>query len=508
MKTPATAPLICLLFLCCGAVSAVILNPPIIDLEIPAGGSKKATLTVINDGEENVDLRLYLTDISKTRNGTLQFPEAGVTEYSCADDIALEAEELLLKPSEQRDLDVIVSVPFGARGGRYAVVMCEVARNLEASEGIVIAPRLRLGCVVRVSVAGTESRKVAIGGLEYTPSSGAENGAIALTVRNSGNIHVSDGKGFLVVIDEDKRIVERVPLMLDAMVFPDSELEFEIPSQRRLRRGTYTAIVAFDFRGGASTSMQSSFVVAADSDGIREDAADTLRLGVEPALVELAVPAGGYRTLGLRLSNDEDVDLEIHITLGDVLYDSDGRPSTAPIGQTPYSLKDVAVVEPPRFELRAGSTRSIRLGFSVPKRKTGGMYGKLVLEARSMGSEYLLTGHKEVDVGVVVQGTSRSSARIENVELSTSSEAIDLRVRLLNEGNILLRPQGELRVDTMKDETVRSAAFGEVAVLPGEGVNMMASVPTLPSGRYRFSVALGYGPAGDRLSWSKEIDIQ
>jgi hypothetical protein len=489
--------------------SAVILGPPVIDLDIPAGGTKEVVLTVINDSEETLSFHLYTTDVAKTKEGELVFPEAGTTKHSCAGDITLEQEDLLLEPMERKDVNAVIEVPFNAEGGRYAMIMCEMASSeQETEEGIVITPRWRIGSVIRITVLGRENKQVTIDEVAYHPASGEKGEKLTVTINNRGNIHVSDGKGYVAVMNGDKRIVERLPLNVEHMIFPESELELTLVPKRRLRQGDYVALATIDFQGRRAFSKEEPITV--ETNGASEGAEDSesLYFTIEPGVVDLTVPGGGYRTLGIKIKNDEDVSFTINVELTDIFYDTDGNVQSLEVGMTPYSLKGIISVEPAEFILDAERTKYVRLAFSVPKTKTGGVYGKLVFNARSTSDEFILSGEKEVEVALVVSGTAERSAKINNVDIATHGNLIHVDVELTNDGNVFLKPGGEAKISDMKFDEVRKLAFTELAVMPGNRVKMRASCPVLPSGKYKVTITLNYGTEEENLFWSEEIEIK
>jgi hypothetical protein len=485
---------------------AIIFGPPIIDIAIPPGGEKEVTLTIINESEESARFRLYTTDVAKTRNGEAKFPVAGSTPYSCARNITLTPATVSVGPMERADVKARVSIPFGAEGGRYAMVMCEVVTDQVEDDGIVIAPRWRIGSIIRVTVTGRARREAAVERVVYNPPADGGEGYFTVTVQNRGNIHLTDGQGYLTVITDDRRIASRERLEVKGMIFPGAELDVRVAPSTGLRAGSYEAVASVEYDGRISLPAQIQFEVSGAEDG--QPAADLVRLVVEPGEMSFRVPPGGFRTSGLRSRNDEEVPLDVAISLGDIKSTADGRIAEAEVGSTPYSLQDLISVEPDSIVLPGeGGSKTLRLSCATPKNATGGYYGRLRLEATSQAGEFLLSGTVEVDVSIVIPGTEELIGRIMDVGIESVADTILLTIEFSNSGNVLIRPTGEITIENARMERVRSLELPEAAVLPGSTVTLTSRCPNVPEGKYSVTATVDYGVEGQKLYWNEEVDL-
>jgi len=487
---------------------AFIFSPPIVDLNIPAGGSKEFTLTVINESEESINLRLYLTDIKRTSNGELQFPSAGTMKYSCAKDITLELKSITVPPLEKIEVKVKINLPYHAQGGKYAVIMCEEVSE-QVNDGIVVAPRWRIGSVVRVMVMGRQKKGFRIGEIIHHPPSKKEGRRFIIPIRNNGNIHLNEGKGYLLTMDKDKRIVERILLNVNNMIFPESEVHFTLVSNRSLPQGEYITKATIEFQGIRTISKEQKFAVESDMnvDGKHEE--NFLNLEIVPPEVTLSLPSGGYRTVGLRIKNQEDLPFQLQMEFKDISYNNKGEPQLLDFGSTPYTLKDIITITPKEFLLAPlRGMRNVRFSFTIPRTISGGLYGTLIIKAHSVGKGFILSGEKEVDIAVSITNTEKPSLKINKVNITPNEKQIHIFLELFNDGNILLKPEGEVKISNMQFEEVRRSSFERLSVLPGRSLELISTCSSLPSGRYKVTIKIDYGIKDSILFWNEEIKIK
>ena len=196
------------------------------------------------------------------------------------------------------------------------------------------------------------------------------------------------------------------------------------------------------------------------------------------------------------------------ISLSDVVGRPDGKLIITEAGSTPYSLEGMVSVQPSTLTLPAdGGLKSLRLSCMVPKSAKGGYYGRLLLKARSDVGEYVLEDVVPVDVELVVQGTVETAARIIDVDIVAADDKIVASVALVNNGNVMLRPTGEVKIQDMRLEEVRAFKLPESPVLPGGTVILQSSCPVVPEDKYSITILVDYGSESEKLYWSKEIDL-
>ncbi len=76
------------------------------------------------------------------------------------------------------------------------MVMCEVVTEQSEDEGIVIAPRWRIGSIIRATVSGRVRREAEVSQITYHEATDTDLGGFMVTLSNPGNIHLIDGEAY------------------------------------------------------------------------------------------------------------------------------------------------------------------------------------------------------------------------------------------------------------------------------------------------------------------------
>ncbi|MDI6791771.1 MAG: hypothetical protein QME81_02725 [bacterium] len=488
---------------CPSLAMAIILGPPIVEMNIPAGATRETTLTVVNDSAEELNFRLYTTDLTKNREGKLEFPDLGSTKYSCAKGIRLETQYLHLLPNEKKEIKAEISIPGSASGSAYAAVMCEAIIEQRPTKGINITPRWRMGSLIVITIPGRIREQVQINNISYQPPTEKEGRRFLCTVANMGNILVKKGLGYLSIMDEHKRIIERIKLSVEQAIFPETEYDIILSPKRHCQPGTYTASASIHFQEISAVSKEFKFRIEEEKDSIKREAssetsanASTIALEVTPAQIKVEIPPGGYRSVPLRLKNEEMETLKIKAELGDISYDREGKIRYLKAGQTPYSLNNILKIRPEEVILNPGGEKGINLMFKVDKEKAGGLYGSLILTIESVETEYILSEQQKVKIEALVSKTIKEAGELGEVEITPGKKKIDLKVAFLNEGNVALNPRGEAKIMYRNLQEVGKVLFKEHPVMPGDVVEMRASYhspeKSLSSGKYTVSIKIDY----------------
>ncbi len=218
---------------------------------------------------------------------------------------------------------------------------------------------------------------------------------------------------------------------------------------------------------------------------------------VEPARVQISVPAGKRRGQTLTVRNDRP-DEAIHFTVyvRDVIHLPDGTHDYPPPGSTEWSGASWIQVVPTELEVPAGGSRDVRVSVLAPPDAAGGHYAVVFFEA---GPSY--AGQEGISVNfrvgaiveAVVRGTERVAAQLQDVAFSEPSA---IRAEVFNGGNVLIRPAGSVRVFGVDGQKVRQVPFNPslLGVLPRTLRSISSPIAEpLPPGRYRARVELDYG---------------
>ncbi len=217
---------------------------------------------------------------------------------------------------------------------------------------------------------------------------------------------------------------------------------------------------------------------------------------VEPTRAELSIPAGKRRGQTLTVRNakpDEAIHLKIYAR--DVLYLPEGRIEFPPAGSTDWSCASWIQMVPEELDVPAGASRDVRISVIVPPDATGGRYAMVFFET---GASYATEGigvnfRVGALIETVVRGTERREMKLKDMMVATPSDA---EVSLFNNGNILIRPSGQVKVFDAGGKKVAQIPFNPIML--GVFPKTLRKITTkldqpLPPGPYRFRVEVDYG---------------
>jgi hypothetical protein len=263
-----------------GSGNALRVSPVRTDLEISPGNSKTIDVYVTNMSSETVTLHPVVNDFvagndeSGTPNILLDSskpaPLRSFKKYVSA------LSDFSVKPNEQHDIKVTVTIPAGAdAGGYYGAVRFEPADvdssknlSLSASVGSLVLVTVPGDLVEQASIASLETRKVNPQTHQESIGSFFTSGKDligAVRIKNSGNVQVQPfGK---VQLKKSGKVIATYEInntQPRGNVLPDSIRRFEFDiSTKATSFGKYTleANLGYGSKGQLLTSTKSFYVV-------------------------------------------------------------------------------------------------------------------------------------------------------------------------------------------------------------------------------------------------------
>lgn len=263
-----------------GSGNALRVSPVRTDLEIKPGNSKTIDIYVTNISSETITLHPIVNDFvaGKDESGTpsILLDSKAVAPLRSFKKYASPLADFSVKPNEQHDVKVTVSIPADAdAGGYYGAVRFEPADvdssknlSLSASVGSLVLVTVPGDLVEKANIASLETRKVdpqthqeSIGSF-FTSG---KNLVGAVRVKNTGNIQVQPfGK---VLLKKSGKIVASYEVnntQPRGNVLPDSIRRFEFDiSTKATSFGKYTleANLGYGDKGQLMTASKTFYVV-------------------------------------------------------------------------------------------------------------------------------------------------------------------------------------------------------------------------------------------------------
>ncbi len=234
------------------------------------------------------------------------------------------------------------------------------------------------------------------------------------------------------------------------------------------------------------------------------DAAQAMKMNIDPARAEVKVKAGEEKTGVVSVLNyDETGTIHVKAYVQDLVYLPDGSNDFLPLGSTPWSMGDWIKIGPTEFDIPAGKQEAVRYVITVPKDAKGGRYGVIFFETVTPPSDFKQVGASvNVRLGtimlVTVEGTSTVKAKLTGMTVTPprGDKPLNISWTVRNNSNILIRPFGTLKIiDDKKTEVVKLDVNKEKAGILPE-TNRRFSVERkekLPRGTYFTQLVLDYG---------------
>jgi len=224
--------------------------------------------------------------------------------------------------------------------------------------------------------------------------------------------------------------------------------------------------------------------------------AEAYAFSIEPGRIELAIPAGRQRGKTVTIDNrDSDESLHLKIYATDVIFLPDGTNDFPQAGATAWSCVKWVRVTPDEIDVPAKKTQTVRVNVTVPQGAQGGYYGMLFFESGMPSPTKGLNINFRVGglVDVSVPGTEQFSAKVAHISLSSPKK---IEVGIFNEGNVLVRPKGKVKIMDARGKRIKQIDFNPAGwgVLPRSLRKLYVDLDKpLTSGQYTIRVEINYG---------------
>ncbi len=234
-----------------------------------------------------------------------------------------------------------------------------------------------------------------------------------------------------------------------------------------------------------------------------------VNLNIDPPRVELSIKPGEEKHGYIVITNSDPSGDAAHVRVyvQDLVYLPDGSNDFLPENSTPWSLSEWIKVGPTEFDIPAGKQEMVRFVMNVPEGASGGHYGVVFFETGVAPSKVKEVGASvNIRLGtiilVTVEGTQTYKAKLKGISVTGPDEegSMEASYTVFNEGNILIRPKGMLKIIDAKKNQIDEIDVNKdkSGVLPQTSRRFsLKYTKTLPAGTYFAQVMLDYG--GDVL---------
>lgn len=200
-------------------------------------------VTIANDGDAAVVVRVRLSDWSLDRAGELSLLPAGTTATSLAGLVSFEPEQFSLGPGESGVIHVTLRLPGDGPATRWGVLLSEVRPALWPKTGLGSRAIAELGSTFYVSRVPTDRVHGELTGMDVR-SRGDTAMVVSLTLRNPAERHLY-AAATIAVKDSAGRAVADADLGT-GVVLPGTERVFTWTCDEHLAPGRYAVTATLD----------------------------------------------------------------------------------------------------------------------------------------------------------------------------------------------------------------------------------------------------------------------
>lgn len=213
-------------------------------------------------------------------------------------------------------------------------------------------------------------------------------------------------------------------------------------------------------------------------------------VSIDPSGITTSIPAGGARTVAVKIRNNGDRPLPLEVEARNVEQAANGS-----IGMGEVAPKTVTLeIEKNETPLAPGETRILRLQIGVAAGASGDLWFALGFKERGNGKALAET----LFGTVTVPNSAKPMVAIANPQvMADGSTPVAIKFRVQNTGNVALRPdpsaavlEGGIRLV----ERPAVPAIGDGGLLPGGEIENTVMIPqNLKPGDYVVEISYQYG---------------
>jgi hypothetical protein len=501
----ASAIVIALLILLSLHADAVGVRPMILDLDLKPGETVPFEIILTpGQGEEVIDLSLYQP--VQLLTGALAYQQPEHEAFSAVGWVTLDKDQVSVYPGEETKVTGTVQVPFSAGGSHTVVIMVE-PQTPTAQQGITFQVRYAVRLNIRVERPGLRHvAEVAEFGLQP----GDEGQPVVRAVIDNPSAWDYLVFGEVTIRDQERRLVERVPLQSPASqgagvevtrLYPGSKVEFLGEITKRLSPGTYFLRAYFRY-GDQGQLLRNEEVVITEGEYVFPSADEIGVFSLNPSALNDVARAGERKSKVIEVSSEIGETARIEIGVAPI---SDGYP---------FSLEEWIQFRMmgDSFELPGRRTTRLGITLAIPRDIDDGSYhGLVTVRAFALETDELLS-EASLPISMLIGSNHQASVDVRSLQgLMVSEDRAEFILDIYNTGSIPLRPQASV---VLTDGQGQFAGRGllilpedENEILPLKGQHLEGEINDLLPGFYLAQVSIQHD-GQEIYEFEQEIEIK
>lgn len=192
-------------------------------------------------------------------------------------------------------------------------------------------------------------------------------------------------------------------------------------------------------------------------------------LSVSPSMYELKIPRGKSFTDAILVTNVGKANIQVNVYMSDFLLDSEGKIDFFDAGTRQFSLARYLRLNPSSFTLEPQEEKWVRFTLTIPKDMAGEYQVIIFFHTQSpytrtlKGKQVVVAARIGTTVYAGVKSTINNSSEILDLFIRKDLQDSDFHYALIyhNNGNIHVRPIGQLKILEQKGKKIASAPLNE-----------------------------------------------
>lgn len=222
------------------------------------GVERKDSVTVINQTDKPLKVKVYPTDASTTKDGAFTMGVEGAKPTDVGAWITLPVSELTLKAKEHRTIPFKVKVPRNALIGDHAggIIIQEVVPKETFKEGYNVNIISRVGVRVYLNVAGAQRSALSIHDFKRWTQGTDER--FSFVVKNEGNVFLQP-KGEIAIYNFLGQKVRSYPVEQIGLVTLNTPIQKQLSNDISFQFGYRKAVLTVEYPGGRQEALTHYF---------------------------------------------------------------------------------------------------------------------------------------------------------------------------------------------------------------------------------------------------------
>lgn len=399
-------------------------------------------------------------------------------------------EDMTLRPSEKRELQLNYAVPREAEGTYWAMIQFR-PRPVGADQGAAVIYEIP----IILTIKRAKKPEVTFSTPELLPVPGGPGRFQARVAMTSvGNSYVPIGMTATVRdLNRNGRIVDEESIE-DRNLLPGTKRHLAVV-MGGVSDGRYRLTVRVDLGRRRIPPLVTEYVVQQGKPVPASEAIITKQIPViiDPEARPFGeIPAGGQRVQAMKITNQSGKPISLALSTRGLDQSPGG---SIGIGDAPVGAGLTLDVRPSELSLAPGRTGVVVLTARLDRAAKGDFWFGVEVKDREDPK-----GLSEVMMAnIVAKGTAQPNLTVDSPELVTDNmgRPVTVRYMVTNSGNLALRPQAEAIV--LEGGLRRVAALevpmkGDGGMIPGARIpNLVMLPPDMKPGAYTVDIVYRYG---------------